>query len=111
MNGLQVQKCIQEILPGIQSWGQVNKTTTDICNQQLEKMLRKLNMEQNKVLLEEKNTKLTTVTEGKEVKYDFRIETETKKKQTQTDGKEYNMNREKNNSKKIKMVITKAVTR
>ena len=32
------------------------KTTTDMCDQQLEKMLRKLDMEQNKVYLdEEKN--------------------------------------------------------
>ena len=49
-----------------------------MCNQQLEKMLRKVDMEQTKVLLEEEKTKLTTVTEGEEV-CDFRIEKETKK--------------------------------
>ena len=61
-----------------------------MCDQQLEKMLRKLDMEQTKVLLEEEKTKLT-VTEGEEVKCDFRIEKETNKKQAQTDSKEYNM--------------------
>ena len=40
--------------------------------------------------------------EGKEVKCDFRIEKETSKKQTQADGKEYNMNSEKNNSENDK---------
>ena len=102
INGSQVQKFIQEILPWIQSWAQVNKTAIDMCDQQLEKMLRKLDMEQTKVLLEEEKTKLTTVTKGEEVKCDFRIEKETNKKQAQTDGKEYNMNREKNNSKNDK---------
>ena len=53
INESQVQKLIQEILPWIQSWAQVNKTSIDMCNQQLEKMLRKLDMEQTKVLLEE----------------------------------------------------------
>ena len=42
------------------------------------------------------------MTKGEEVKCDFRIEKETNKKQAQTDGKEYNMNREKNNSKNDK---------
>ena len=68
-----------------------------MCYQQLEKMLRKLNMEQKKVLLEEEKTKLITVAEGEEVKCDFRIEKETNK-HTKTDGKEYNMNTEKNSS-------------
>ena len=99
INGSQVQKFIQEILPWIQSWAQVNKTAIDMCNQQLEKMLRKLDMEQTKVLLEEEKAKLRAVTKGEEIKCDFRIEKETNKKQAQTDGKEYNMNREKNNSK------------
>ena len=102
LNRPQVPKFIQEILPGIQLWAQVNKTTTDMCNQQLQKMLRKLDIEQNKVLLEEEKTELTTVTEGEEVKCDFTIEKEINKKQTQTDGKEYNMNREKNNSENDK---------
>ena len=97
INGPQVQKFIQEILPWIQSWEHINKTAIDMCDQQLEKMLRKLDMEQ-KVLLEEK-TKLIPVAEGEEVNCDFRIEKETNKKQAQTDGKECNMNREKNNSK------------
>ena len=65
-NGPQVQKFIQEILPWIQSWVEVNKTTIDMCDQQLEKMLRKLDMEQTKVLLEEEKTKLT-VAESEEV--------------------------------------------
>ena len=60
-------------------------------------MLRKPDMEPIKALLEEEKTKLTTVAEGEEAKCDFRIEKETNTKQTQTDGKEYNMNREKNN--------------
>ena len=81
---------------------QVNKTAIDMCNQQLEKMLRKLDMEQTKVLLEEEKIKLTIVTKGEEVKCDFRIEKETNKKQAPTNGKEYNMNREKNNSKNNK---------
>ena len=49
-----------------------------MCNQQLEKILRKLDMEQNKVLLEEEKTKLTTVAEDEDVKCE----------QTQTYGKE-----------------------
>ena len=57
INGPQVEKFIQEILPWIHSWVQVNKTTIDMCDQQLEKMLRKLDMEQTKVLLEEEKTK------------------------------------------------------
>ena len=62
-------------------------------------MLRKLDMEQTKVLSEEEKTKLTTLAEGEEVKCDFRIEKEINKnkKQAETDGKECNMNREKNN--------------
>ena len=87
INEPQVQKFIQEILPWIQSWSQVNKTAIDMCDRQLENMLRKFDMEQTKVLLEEEKTTLTTVTEGEEVKCDFRIEKETNKKQAQTHGK------------------------
>ena len=76
-----MQKFIQEILP--QSWAQVNKIAIDMCDQQLEKMLRKLDMKQTKVLLEEEKTKLITVTEGEEVKCDFRIEKETNKRHKQ----------------------------
>ena len=76
------------MLPGLQSRVQVNRTTTDTHNQQLEKMLTKLNMKQIKVHLEEETTKLTTKAEGKEVKCDFRIEKETNKQQTQADDKE-----------------------
>ena len=64
MNEPQLQKFILEILPGIlQSWVQENKTAIDMCNLQLEKMLRKLDMEQDKVLLEVEKS----VAEGKEV--------------------------------------------
>ena len=98
INGPQVQKFIPEILPWIaMGVGKQSRHTIDMCDQQLEKMLRKLDMEQTKVLLEEEKTKLTTLTEGEEVKCDFRIEKEINKKQAQTDGKECNMNREKNN--------------
>ena len=38
-------------------------------DQQLEKMLRKLDREQNKVLLGEEKTKLTTVAEGEEERF------------------------------------------
>ena len=55
-----------------------------------------------KVLLEEGKTKLKTGAEDEEVKCDFRIEKETKKRQTQTDGKEYIINRKKNNSENNK---------
>ena len=48
--------------------------------------------------LRRKKTKLTTVAKGEKVKGDFRIEKETNK-YIQTDGKEYNMNRDKNSSK------------
>ena len=98
INGPQVQKFIPEILPWIaMGVGKQSRHTIDMCDQQLEKMLRKLDMEQTKVLLEEEKTKLTTLTEDEEVKCDFRIEKEINKKQAQTDGKECNMNREKNN--------------
>ena len=70
-----------------------------MCNQQLEKMFRKVDVEQNKVLLEEEKTTLTTATEGKETKCDSRIEKETNKKQVQRDDNEYNMNRENKNTK------------
>ena len=70
--------------------------------QQLEEMLRKLDMEQIKLLLKEEKTKLATVAEDEEVKCHFRIEKEKKKKQTQTDCIEYNMNKEKNNSENDK---------
>ena len=99
INGPQVQKFMQDILPKIQSWAQVNKTTIDMCNQQLEKMFRKVDVEQNKVLLEEEKTTLTTATEGKETKCDSRIEKETNKKQVQIDDNEYNMNRENKDTK------------
>ena len=58
-------------------------------------MLRKLDVEQNMVPLEEEKTELATVAADKEVKYDFRI-------QKETDGTEYNMNREKNKSENYK---------
>ena len=45
---------------------------------------------------------MTTVAEDEEVKCDFRIEKETNKKHASTDGKEYNMSREKKNSKNEK---------
>ena len=48
--------------------------------------------------MEEEKTKLTTVAEVEEVKWDFRIEKETSKKQAQTDGKEYNTSRGKDHS-------------
>ena len=89
------------------SWTKASKTTIDMCNKQLEKMLRKLDMKQNKVLLKEEQTKLITVAEGEEVKCDFRIEKETNKRHTQTNGKEYNMNREKNNLENNKDVSNK----
>ena len=62
----------QEILPGIPLWAQINIVTIDKCDQQLEKMLRKFDVEQNKVIL--KKSKLTTIAEREEVKWDFRIE-------------------------------------
>ena len=52
------------------------------------------------ILLEKEKTKLTIVTQGEEVKCDFRKEKETGKKKAQTNGEEYNMKREKNNSEK-----------
>ena len=42
INGPQVHKFIQEILPWIKSWVQVNKTAIDMCDQQLEKCLESL---------------------------------------------------------------------
>ena len=45
---------------------------------------------------------MKTGAEGEEVKCDFRIEKETKKRQAQTDGKEYIINRKKNNSENNK---------
>ena len=70
-----------------------------MCNQQLEKMFKKVDVEQNKVLSEEEKTTLTTATEDQETKCDSRIEKETNEKQAQIDDKEHNMNREKKNSK------------
>ena len=40
-------------------------------------MLRKLDVEQNKVLFEEEKTELATVAADKVVRYDFRIQKET----------------------------------
>ena len=42
MNGPQVQRFVQEILPVPQSWGDQNKKKIDILDQYLEKMLRKV---------------------------------------------------------------------
>ena len=33
INGLKIKKIINRILPAIQSWAQVNRTTIEICNQ------------------------------------------------------------------------------
>ena len=41
INGLQVQKFIQEILPEIQTW-EHNGTVIDMSDQELERMLKKL---------------------------------------------------------------------
>ena len=41
INGLQVQRFVQEILPVLQSWADQNQKEIDICDQHLEKMLRK----------------------------------------------------------------------
>ena len=56
----------------------------------------------NKDTSRRRKTKLAKVAEGKEVKCDFRIEKKTNKEQTQTDGKEFNMIREENNSENDK---------
>ena len=58
-----------------------------MCGQQLEKMLKKLDMEQSKVHLEKGKTKLTTDLEREEVKCDFRIEKEKNKEQSESDDK------------------------
>ena len=42
INGPQVKKIIQEILPAIQTWAQDNGTVIDMCDQELERMLKKL---------------------------------------------------------------------
>ena len=41
-DGLQVQRFVQEILPVLQSWADENEKEIDICDQHLEKMLRKV---------------------------------------------------------------------
>ena len=40
INGLQVWRFVQEILPVLQSWADQNEKEIDICDQHLEKMLR-----------------------------------------------------------------------
>ena len=42
INGPQVQRFVQEILPVLQSWADQNEKEIDICDQHLEKMLRKV---------------------------------------------------------------------
>ena len=42
INGPQVQRFIQEILPAIQTWAQHIRTVIDMCDQELERMLKKL---------------------------------------------------------------------
>ena len=42
INGPQVQRFVQEILPVLQSWADQNEKKIDICDQHLEKMLRKV---------------------------------------------------------------------
>ena len=42
INGPQVQRSVQEILPVLQSWADQNEKEIDICEQHLEKMLRKV---------------------------------------------------------------------
>ena len=42
INGPQVQRFVREILPVLQSWADQNEKEIDICDQHLEKMLRKV---------------------------------------------------------------------
>ena len=42
INGPQLQKFVQEILPVLQSWADQNEKEIDLCDQHLEKMLRKV---------------------------------------------------------------------
>ena len=42
INGPQAQRFVQEILPVLQSWADQNEKEIDICDQHLEKMLRKV---------------------------------------------------------------------
>ena len=42
INGPQVKKFIQEVLPAIQTWAQDNGRVIDMCHQKLERMLKKL---------------------------------------------------------------------
>ena len=42
LNGIQVQRFVREILPILESWPDQNEKEIDICDQHLEKMLRKV---------------------------------------------------------------------
>ena len=85
-NRPQVKKFIQEILPAIQTWAQDNGTVIDTCDQELERMLKKL--------ARDRRTAASSVTAEKEradhieetqenTKCDFQYEQLTKIKNTE----------------------------
>ena len=71
-----------------------------MCHQQLEKMLRKLNMEQNKVHLEEETTNYRDIMRGDKIWFQNRRRN--KQEVKKTDDKEYNMSWEDNGSENDK---------
>ena len=86
INGPQVKKIIQEILPAIQTWAQDNGTVIDMCDQELERMLKKL--------VRDRRTAASSITTEKEradhveetqenTKCNFQIEQSTKIKNTE----------------------------
>ena len=81
INGSQVQKFILEILPAIQTWTKDNGTVIDICDEELERTLKKL--------IRDRRTAASSITAEKEradhieetkenIKCDFQIEQRTK---------------------------------
>ena len=78
INGPQVQRFVQEILPVLQSWADQNEKEIDICDQHLEKMLRKVypgrQMEcSNRTKEEENVTQDDRKAENETQEYDFKI--------------------------------------
>ena len=78
INGTKIQRFVQEILPVLQSWADQNEKEIDICDQYLEKMLRKLypgrHMEcSNRTKEEENGTQYNKKAENETQECDFKI--------------------------------------
>ena len=85
INGPQLQRFVQEILPVLQSWADQNEKEIDICDQHLEKMLRKVYQDNSRHKIDHKikgvndDNKRETQEEGNTAQDNRQTENETQK--------------------------------